>query len=312
MAITSPADLSGLDLWLDAQDESTITKTGDAVTLWEDKSTSGFDVADSGAGPLSGTRSYNNNNVIEWTLASGNNRLISSSHSNIPQPGTVFIRGGWDADADNHWLYRGGSSGNPGLRRTSTGKARVETFGGNFSATTPLTDSLFTFVANGASSELRAEEVQVATGNIGSNGLSVAIQVGQGGECWVGELIRYNRVLSPTEIADVEAYLESHWADSAVSIIMLPPTGWDFIEMATTSVPADSIVFGDTFAVGDQVAFETTANHSLGSTGVVVLDEFGVPTITGTDAAGDWTFDYKIKDSAGDNSATYTVTITVS
>jgi hypothetical protein len=64
----SPADLSGLKLWLDAADTSTISLNGSGVSQWNDKSTNAknFAQATAGAQPTSGVTTQNGKNVITF------------------------------------------------------------------------------------------------------------------------------------------------------------------------------------------------------------------------------------------------------
>ena len=57
---------SGPDLllWLDADDNSTITHTSNAVSQWNDKSGNGYDANASGAEPTTGSATINSKNVL--------------------------------------------------------------------------------------------------------------------------------------------------------------------------------------------------------------------------------------------------------
>ena len=59
----SPTSLTGLKLWLDAADSSTIT--GNPVTAWADKSGNNISLT-STTGPASGTRNLNGKNVLDF------------------------------------------------------------------------------------------------------------------------------------------------------------------------------------------------------------------------------------------------------
>lgn len=68
-----PSDLSGLQLWLDASDASTITDAGGgAVSQWSDKSGNAHHFTQPVAGnrPTTGTRTQNGLNVIDFVRAS--------------------------------------------------------------------------------------------------------------------------------------------------------------------------------------------------------------------------------------------------
>ena len=61
----SPAAQSGLKLWLDASDSSTVSHTSNAVTHWDDKSGNGNTMSAFDS-PSTGTRGHNGKNVIDF------------------------------------------------------------------------------------------------------------------------------------------------------------------------------------------------------------------------------------------------------
>ena len=65
----APDQVAGLTLWLDASDASTITKSGDDVSLWADKSAHGHDFSQAGGAalrPHHGTHTINGLDVIDF------------------------------------------------------------------------------------------------------------------------------------------------------------------------------------------------------------------------------------------------------
>jgi hypothetical protein len=79
----NPRSISGMTLWLDAQDTTTIT--GNPVTTWTDKSGSGFN-ATSAAGPSQST--YNGYPVLSFN---GTNQRMTSSHTVNPASHTLIL-----------------------------------------------------------------------------------------------------------------------------------------------------------------------------------------------------------------------------
>jgi len=81
----SPLDISGLQLWLDASDETTITESSGAVSQWDDKSGNANHVSQGVAAgqPTTGTATLNGLNVIRQdggdALLSSNAFLLSST-----------------------------------------------------------------------------------------------------------------------------------------------------------------------------------------------------------------------------------------
>jgi hypothetical protein len=112
-AAWTPTSLSGLALWLDAADASTLTVSSSNVTAWADKSGSGISLvqAATNAAPFTGTRSLNGKNVLDF-----NNRHIKTTAFDLGtgaptiQVVSVIVP---DAYNTNHHAY-GYSSGNPG------------------------------------------------------------------------------------------------------------------------------------------------------------------------------------------------------
>ena len=90
----TPAQLSGLALWLDAADAATITLNGSTVSQWRDKSGSGRNVSQDTAvkQPTYTLAAQNGLNVLSFD---GANRSLfaSSSVINIPQPFSRFVAG---------------------------------------------------------------------------------------------------------------------------------------------------------------------------------------------------------------------------
>ena len=77
----SPSDLTGLKAWYDAADTATITVSGTAVTQWNDKSTSGYNLTQGTAvnRPTSGVTTLNSKNVITFD---GGDALVNTTKAN--------------------------------------------------------------------------------------------------------------------------------------------------------------------------------------------------------------------------------------
>ena len=67
-ALWTPANLSGLSLWLDADDASTITESSGSISQWDDKSGNGNHATQSTASnqPTYGTQTINAKNVVHF------------------------------------------------------------------------------------------------------------------------------------------------------------------------------------------------------------------------------------------------------
>lgn len=88
----SPSQLAGLKAWYDASDTATISVSGTAVTQWNDKSTSGFNLTQGTAAnrPTSGVSTQNGKNII---TADGNDWLTNATASNwtFMNNGTIYL-----------------------------------------------------------------------------------------------------------------------------------------------------------------------------------------------------------------------------
>jgi hypothetical protein len=64
----TPTDISGLALWLDADDAATITQAAGAVSQWNDKSGNGYHATQAlgSVQPITGTRTINGANTLDF------------------------------------------------------------------------------------------------------------------------------------------------------------------------------------------------------------------------------------------------------
>lgn len=93
LPVFTPLDLDGTVSWFDASNTEDITKSGDDVTSWADRTGSGRTLEqDAGAtAPHSGTRTINSLNVIDFD--GGQHFVTGSAVSNF-----------WAADAKTIWI----------------------------------------------------------------------------------------------------------------------------------------------------------------------------------------------------------------
>lgn len=319
MAINNPLDYAELERWCTAK---SITLSGDIATSINDLSGNDRHLNVRIGTPTYGGSDLNNNKGVIFTSSDSlNNSEISSE---LLQPFTelvLFSVPGYVGDnpiLGHGWSGGGGGYGQIGVAYDGAAQMGLVSIfrGGDAGAIVPNQVHVLSCIFNGSDSKIYIDNVLVVEGTCDetryiSKDILNGYHTGPTGSMTFGEFFRVGRVLTEAELTDSYDYLQEEWKDNSIKGTMGEPTGYDSIKMATTTVPADSIVFGDTFFVGDQVAVELEATHTNGSKGSVSVDQFTVPTITGTDAPGDWTFHYWIKDANGDNSATYLVTITV-
>ena len=114
--VTSIANLKG---WYDANDATTITASGSAVTQWNDKSGNSYNVTQGTAGrrPVTGTRTQNGKNMIDFQ---GDDVLQAATASNWTfmsnsTGATVFIAAFYDTSASYRWQLSTGTADTTGI-----------------------------------------------------------------------------------------------------------------------------------------------------------------------------------------------------
>jgi hypothetical protein len=230
--IVSPTKISGLQLWLDAADTSTISHSSNSVTQWDDKSGNGYHAtAASGQEPTTGSSTINDKNVLTWSLGKKMKRTTPSG-ANWQD---VYIVGQWTGGAtfDNvPGIFGGTTSAN-----SDNGIA-----GGNNSGAglwfAAWTDH---FYLNGTSNPGSNVVTEMSSPFIISfsqnNAVSmVGYQVGadrtNGGREWkgeFGEVLAFNTKLSDLDRKKVQTYLSQKWN------ISIPSESTSFVSSAKDS-----------------------------------------------------------------------------
>lgn len=222
----SPLDLSPA-LWLDASDTSTITSSGSPakVSQWNDKSGNARNVTQGTAlaQPTTGASTLNAKNVIDfdgttdfmdtagltlvgrqWHLivaVTGSNALTPIvSNSGGTTEAVVFINTA--STPPNRWgAYRAGTAPNF-FQSTTTSSAATTAY-------------IVTCDFNGASSTLRVNGAQAASGTVGTNNTN-AIRLGRnpatsyaGGK--LAEVVIVSGALTAQQVSDWEAYASAKW-----------------------------------------------------------------------------------------------------
>ena len=222
-AFTSPSSISGLRLWLDAQDASTVTTSGGLVTNVADKSSNGWVL--SGANGFSYPNNtfngsypsfYGSNPYNSWTL--GSNASLT-----FTQPFTVFFVAQRLNLAAATYYYDGYVF--DGLNSTNrcymygnfyvAGALTNSSMNVNVGTTTPV---VVTTIFNTSNSSQYLNGTTFSSNvNGGTSNLSSGIRIANGwnnGNSWVGhfcELVIYNKVVSTTERQQMEYYLGTKW-----------------------------------------------------------------------------------------------------
>lgn len=242
-----PSDLSGLQLWLDADDAATITSSASAVSQWNDKSGNARHVsATSTAQPTTGTRTINSKNAIDFdgatdvmktaarifTAPSPRTYIVVSKTDNA-QPGTGTAR------IISERFSGGALIGTKTTNQfnfihdyTATGTfLRRSTLDNTIDITNPWV-AVCTWDGTGTSTGLHLYKngspepsYSIDTSGPGTavNADAAALSIGGGidnagiassntfYDGIIGEILIYNRVLATTELNQIGSYLNTKW-----------------------------------------------------------------------------------------------------
>jgi hypothetical protein len=220
----SPLAIPGLALWLDASDASTLFQAsngttpaaadGDVVGYWGDKSGNGKNAiqATTANKPVMKTAVKNGRNAVRFTAVDDN--LSVSYGSTLAQPWTywiVVVRTAGDYILD-------GAGSNRHIFFTVT-PPHIGINAGAGLATTGVTATnwnVYTLQFNGASSKVRANGVEVASGNAGIQSIDTLIigtrkSFDEGFSGDIAELIASNTLATDSTNSAVESYLNAKW-----------------------------------------------------------------------------------------------------
>ena len=222
-AFSSPTDISGLQLWLDANDTNTITlNAGTTVSSWNDKSGNGYHASQSTATnqPTYTYSALNSKNVVRFDGGDELTALDSVVTGSTNR--TVFVVFNSTGGGTRYGVTLGDS--------TSTGQSfgisqeigvRVNSGYRTWTTAVDSTHAIVTIVLDGTSTTdlsawkngsslttnlTSARTLNTAAGFIVGNGTA-------GGELSgdVAEIIVYNSALSTSDRESVESYLSSKW-----------------------------------------------------------------------------------------------------
>lgn len=226
-----PKSIAGLVGWWDAADSTTLFDASSggslvaadgAVGRWQDKSGAEQHIIQNTANnrPLRKASAVNGRDAVRFD---GSNDFFSSQTTVVyAQPRTILcavshadVSGGqsniFDSNSARHVIFKSGSSGFIGLFAG----------GSSISSSSAVLVSnracVISAVVNSASSILRGNRSQVASGNPGTSSFNGILRVGVGSvasEYWNGdilELLFYSSQLSVSQISAVENYLAQKW-----------------------------------------------------------------------------------------------------
>ena len=236
----SPADIADLQLWLDANDASTLfqdtakttsaSSNNDPIGCWADKSGNGFDFDQStnARRPTldTGTMSLNSLNLVP-TADSGAGQWLANStctdtitmflvlQYNNNSAGVSF---GIGASYNGYFMYHASL----GTSYVSSSPSGFRTVGNSYSRIASNNDAIIT---GDLVNFIRQNGTQYAMNspyNYASHSNNVGSYVGRRGlsvpndhkpfDGNIGEIIAYDRRLTSTEIGQVESYLSTKWS----------------------------------------------------------------------------------------------------
>jgi hypothetical protein len=221
----TPASISGLQLWLDAADASTIfdaTSGGlnfladnSQVARWEDKSSNNRHLYQpiTNARPVLKTGIKNGNNVIRFD---GLNDLLSSSFQTILTPYTVVLvaypksdTGGYRVlfSGNNNLISAGYDNAAQVFLYTSTGFSSPRS--------KPTTFEIYFATVNGSNSKLAINENFNVSGSVTNQSMS-SFALGTNTVSYFfqndyAEVLIYNKALTDSEASELKIYLNQKW-----------------------------------------------------------------------------------------------------
>lgn len=211
----NPTLISGLQLWLDADDPTVFTySSGDVVSQWNDKSANAWHVSQ-GTVANQPIRNGTQNGRATVVFDGVNDRLARASTA-LAQPISIFgVVEYTNVDAGNRQWF--GNGGTHAAMLTDAGSWSI--YAGTLVAdgTDDASPHMHMGEFNGASSAYYRDGTQILSGvNPGANGLTI-LRIGadfNGLNFWQGEIaeiVVYNSVLSAANRLAVEGYLRGKW-----------------------------------------------------------------------------------------------------
>lgn len=227
----TPASLTGLIGWYDAQNSGSITQSSGLVSQWNDLSTIANNVsqATSANQPTYGATSFNSKPGIRF-FATGSSNFLQSSALPVASINdcTVFVVFNIATIAGYSTLYALGGSGDEfdiAVRQTTPNFAILYS-----SNTTPneadssislstATNYYGCWQRSSGTTSFRINGSADATTTAQANNITIAVSstliggdnAGEPFDGTIAEVIVYNRALTVTEIGQVETYIKSRW-----------------------------------------------------------------------------------------------------
>lgn len=224
----SPNTIPGLQLWLDASDDSTLydstsqgslTNFDNPVLRWSDKSSNNYSAvqSDSNAAPIRKASILNNKDALYFN---GSNYLDIST-VNISQRITAFVV--WKPTTSPSYAFDSTSSSDNYVNRVSFLSGNNGGFygfagGSLYTADYSLLNkwTICTIVFDKTSSKGHINSIPIISGNPGNNNMS-SLRIGSRFNLieylngYIGEILLYDAAMTDTDRILVENYLKAKW-----------------------------------------------------------------------------------------------------
>lgn len=220
----SPANISGLALWFDSSDISTIIQSGGYVSQWNDKS--GYNrhaTQSSGSSqPMTGSVTLNSLNVLDFDGTNDFMNVDSSIYSITESSNHLFVVCSRDVLTTEHRSFFGlSSSGHGWGLKLQSGASSQQQF---LHGTSPIdlgtistaSGHVFEGKRSGATVEGSLNDGNISAG-VASNFTLSSLTIGcrPGGSAYlngaIAEIIVFDRVLTAAERTKINLYLKTKW-----------------------------------------------------------------------------------------------------
>lgn len=220
--LSSPFDcneISNLELWIDFADSRTIEKAANNnFQKAFDKSKRKLVAVDGGIEtPAVVTNGINGLSSVRF-VSTPTGSIVVAFGRTLTQPTTIFSVIKVETTVNAVFYYDGITSGNRHALYDHTGSTGYGFFGGTqlTGGTVDTNPHIFRAVYNTTSSVLYKDGTSIISGNAGSNTLTgLTLGANNAGatnfDGFLGEIIVYNKVLSTTEVTQVQTYLSKKW-----------------------------------------------------------------------------------------------------
>ena len=212
---------TGLIAWYDASDATTITKTSDLVSQWNDKSGNGNHLLQSTGTnqPLWVDAEENGLPVIRFDGVDNFIRIVAYASGTLAQPNTYFVVMTQAGGVSHVSLDAGVTSSNRHAIFSNTSNYHSMYAGTTIADTTAISGfEQTTYLFNGASSTIRVNKSETKTGNAGTQGVD-GLTLGSNQASTptefsatdIAEVIIYDADVSDANRTIIEDYLATKW-----------------------------------------------------------------------------------------------------